>query len=108
MNAPISVLWEFMVHPDHESEFRRCYGPKGEWARLFARAPGYLGTELLQDRLDPLRYLTIDRWRSEADYAAFREQFATDYAALDNRCAYLRVAENHVGTCRVSTGSATE
>jgi hypothetical protein len=37
--ARITALWEF------ESR----YGPEGDWAQLFRRAPGYHGSELLRD-----------------------------------------------------------
>jgi heme-degrading monooxygenase HmoA len=57
-----ATLWEFTVAAARQAEFEAHYGPDGTWARLFSRADGYLGTELLRDRADPLRYLTIDRW----------------------------------------------
>jgi hypothetical protein len=45
-------LWEFRVNSGFVSEFKKAYGPDGDWARLFHRAGGYLGTELLRDRDD--------------------------------------------------------
>ena len=56
-----------------------------------------MGPHLLRDRADELRFVTIDRWRSAADYDAFRERFADDYAALDALCEELTVAETLLG-----------
>jgi hypothetical protein len=41
------VLWRFRPREGRQSEFERAYGPSGEWALLFRRSDGYLGTELL-------------------------------------------------------------
>lgn len=90
-------VWEFRVHPDRVDDFVRSYRGDGAWTRLFRLAPGYLGTRLLRDRDDPLRFVTIDEWRSVEDYAAFRERFAAEYAALDRRCAGLTLAEASLG-----------
>jgi quinol monooxygenase YgiN len=92
-----TTLWEFIVEPDQVDEFQRHYGPHGTWAKLFARADGYLQTLLLHDSADPRRFLTIDRWASTADYRAFRSQFSRDYSELDSRCARLTVHETLVG-----------
>ena len=46
------ILWRFRPVVGQESEFERAYGPSGEWARLFRRDEGYLGTELLLRRSD--------------------------------------------------------
>jgi hypothetical protein len=58
------VLWRFRPREGRQSEFERAYGPSGEWALLFRRGDGYLGTELLQRSEDPREYLTLDRWTS--------------------------------------------
>jgi hypothetical protein len=42
------ILWRFRPVEGRESEFERAYGPSGEWALLFVRDDGYLGTELLR------------------------------------------------------------
>jgi len=46
------ILWEFLVKPGREKEFERIYGPEGDWARLFARAEGYVRSDLLRDLSD--------------------------------------------------------
>lgn len=92
-----ATVWEFRVRADRREEFERDYGPGGSWAQLFRQAAGYVGTELLRDRSDALRYLTIDRWTSLEAYRAFRAEFAQAYAALDERCAGLTVHEAALG-----------
>ena len=46
-------VWEFQVDETRSVDFERHYGPCGTWAALFARAPGYLGTQLLRDEATP-------------------------------------------------------
>jgi heme-degrading monooxygenase HmoA len=93
-----TCLWEFRVATARRAEFARVYGPRGDWAALFHRASGYLGTLLLHDVADPERFVTIDRWRSEADFRAFKATFAHEYADLDVRCEHLTLAESPLGS----------
>ena len=95
--APIVHLWEFEVRPGREAEFESHYGPEGTWAKLFRSAEGYDGTTLLRDPARPGRYVTIDRWDSEAAYQRFRSARAADYAALDAACEALTVSERSLG-----------
>jgi heme-degrading monooxygenase HmoA len=81
----IATLWRFLVRADAVDAFERAYGPRGEWAQLFARAYGYAGTELLRLDAEPATYPTIDRWLSAADHDAARTALAEDHAALDRR-----------------------
>lgn len=87
------VVWEFVIRSGSESDFERIYGPKGDWAQLFAQGEGYLGTELLRDAEKPGRYLVIDRWSSQEHYQRFCASHATEYKALDARCEALTVME---------------
>lgn len=64
---------------------------------MFREASGYLGTSLLRDRSDPLRFVTIDRWVNEQAYLAFRGAFANQYAQLDRRCQHLTTCETFLG-----------
>lgn len=96
-------IWEFEVRPGKEAEFEREYGPEGMWVRLFQGAPGYRETSLLRDPIHPRRYLTIDRWESEAAYQAFRAAHAREYAAIDAKCEGLTVAEREVGHFTATT-----
>jgi heme-degrading monooxygenase HmoA len=86
------------VEPERAAEFEGLYGPAGAWARLFARSPGYRGTDLLRDRADPFVYVTVDRWESEAAFASFRESHGPAYRELDASCEALTRAEAHIGS----------
>jgi heme-degrading monooxygenase HmoA len=90
-------LWQFEVPPAKQAEFETQYGPDGGWARLFRRASGYLGSELLKDRSEPLRYLTIDRWESADAWRAFRREHATEYERLDREFESLTAREAPLG-----------
>ena len=87
--AGFTTLWEFTVPPGRQSEFEAHYGPEGDWVRLFRRATGYLGSELLQDRADPQRYLTVDRWTSPEAWRAFRDAILT---AVSTHCSSKKSA----------------
>ncbi len=97
-------VWEYRVRPAALDGFAAAYGPEGDWAVLFRRHPGYLGTELLRDREDPRRFWTIDSWRSRADRDEFRSTFAAEFEALDARCAALTEVEAHLGDFEDATG----
>ena len=91
----IAILWRYTVRPEHRASFERSYGPDCDWARLFRRAEGYLGTELLA-RADGA-YLTIDRWRSSADFEAFKAEHGAAYEQLDAETASWTKEEVHLG-----------
>ncbi|MGY1607957.1 MULTISPECIES: antibiotic biosynthesis monooxygenase family protein [unclassified Geodermatophilus] len=86
-------IWQFDVLPAAVDRFVAAYGPDGDWARLFARAEGYAGTELFRSAEGGTRFVTVDRWRDEPAWAAFLEREGEDYRALDERLAALTVAE---------------
>jgi heme-degrading monooxygenase HmoA len=86
-------VWEYEVPADAVPAFRAAYSSHGDWAELFGRAAGYLGTELYHDPHGSGRFLTIDRWRTEQDWLAFRATFGVDYEALDARLAGLSARE---------------
>ena len=92
------IIWEFEVHPDQTKKFIRYYGPDGDWAELFRRSSGYIGTLLLNDETNPDRFLTLDRWTSREPHDAFRSQFAADYDALDRICEAFIHHEVDLGT----------
>jgi heme-degrading monooxygenase HmoA len=70
-----NIIWEFQVPREHVADFEGVYGPRGEWALLFGRAEGFLGIELLRSTEQQGRYLTVDRWKSQAAFEAFRARF---------------------------------
>lgn len=97
MSSGYCAIWEFHVLAARQAEFERRYGPEGDWARLFRGAPGFIGLELLRDRGNPLRYLTLDRWASAEAFRAFHERHAAEYAALDRECQGLTEREAQLG-----------
>ncbi len=82
-------IWRYQVAPERELEFVKAYGPEGDWAGLFRRGEGYLGTELLRASPPAAGYLTLDRWRSAADWRRFLEKHRAAYEELDRRLAPL-------------------
>ena len=86
-------VWKFRPRNDLVTEFEAAYGPNGDWARLFHRAQGFLGTTLLKDEY----YLTIDRWVTKAAYEKFMQDFQAEFAALDRRCESMTQLEEQVG-----------
>jgi heme-degrading monooxygenase HmoA len=91
------VFWRFRPLVGQESEFERAYGPSGQWAHLFRRGDGYLGTELLRRSDDPREYLTLDRWASRAAHEAFRARWSSEYRRLDHRLEELTEEETPLG-----------
>jgi len=102
-----AIIWEFRPADGRREEFEAAYGRDGEWARLFSRADGYLGTDLVRDTADATRYLTIDRWRSRQDYDAFRARFAAEYEELDAACEQLTSPEALIGLFTPWNGEPT-
>ena len=86
-------VWQYDVVPGVEAEFERVYGRNGDWARLFARSAGYLGTGLFRDVGVPGRYLTVDRFSGPDAWQPFLQVHGAAYEALDARCGRLTVSE---------------
>jgi len=91
------IVWEFRAREGLDRDFVRAYAADGDWARLFGRSQGFLGTTLLRDREVPRRHLTIDRWVSREAFEEFRRLNAADYQRLDRRLATLTEEERRVG-----------
>jgi heme-degrading monooxygenase HmoA len=95
------VVWQFEIAEEKIAAFEGAYGPEGSWAGLFRSSPSYLGTELLRDAYVPGSYLTIDRWKSEEDFRAFRKTHDQDYEVLDRACDELTSRETRIGAYTV-------
>ncbi len=91
------IIWEFTVRDEHIQEFISAYSSNGGWAKLFQRAAGYLGSELLRSSNDPNTFLTIDRWESAACFQMFQERFGAEYQKLDAQCEGHTSSERKVG-----------
>jgi heme-degrading monooxygenase HmoA len=91
------ILWEFRVAADRQAAFEEAYGPTGAWARLFAEGAGFIGVELLRCTNEAGRYVTVDRWRSRADFDAFKRRFGAAYEALNRELEHLKSSEARIG-----------
>ena len=76
-------VWEYEVPADQVDSFIAAYGPTGAWARLFARGDGFARTELYRSTGSPTRFITVDRWRSQAAWQEFIDRWGLAYADLD-------------------------
>lgn len=91
------VVWEFRIRDTKRRAFERAYGPHGNWAKLFRKGKGYLGTELIRDEQQPGRYLTLDFWKSRKDCESFKKQNWKTYQSIDQKCAALTTNESEIG-----------
>jgi heme-degrading monooxygenase HmoA len=96
------IVWQYEVAEADRESFERAYGSDGDWARLFGTAEGFIGTELLADGGG--RYMTLDRWRSDGDFEAFRAQAGDAYRTLDQQCEALTRAEERIGAFNLVAG----
>jgi heme-degrading monooxygenase HmoA len=94
------IVWEFVVRPEKATEFVAAYKSDGAWAKLFAQAEGYIGTELLHatDSDQSTICITIDRWKTAEDFARFQEHFGAGYRRLDTQLEGLTSRERKLGT----------
>ena len=99
------LAYRYRVAADRRASFERVYGPAGDWARLFARAEGYLGTELLASADEPGTYLLLDRWASRAAHAAFLAAHGAEYERFGAECeaAGLWTHEERLGAFEAVT-----
>jgi quinol monooxygenase YgiN len=96
--SPVFVIvWEFRVRPNKRRAFEKAYAPNGFWGTLFRRGNGYVRTELIRDRENPQRYLTIDVWVSRQAYERFKKRNRTEYLAIDKECESLTRSEKLIG-----------
>jgi heme-degrading monooxygenase HmoA len=86
-------VWEYEVAADHTDAFLAAYGADGDWAQLFQRGRGYVGTDLYRRTDDGARFLTVDRWTDQAAWRAFLEEWGDAYERLDMRMTRLSVSQ---------------
>lgn len=88
-------LWKFTVPADGEGRFVSAYRSDGDWAQLFASAPGFIRTELW--RGDDGSYLTADHWESFGAFERFQASLGDEYRRLDAEFEGLASAEIFIG-----------
>ena len=74
-------LWRFEVPEVHLARFVEAYRSGGDWARLFATAPGFIRTDLWSQGRGI--YLTADHWESVTAFEAFQANSGEEYRRLD-------------------------
>jgi heme-degrading monooxygenase HmoA len=92
------ILWKFTVREERIQEFVGAYGSDGDWAQLFRRAEGYLGTQLFRSAEEPNTFLTVDRWDSASCFEAFQKRYAEEYKKMDARFEGYTLSEEKLGT----------
>jgi heme-degrading monooxygenase HmoA len=92
------IVWEFVVRPEKVTAFVAAYQSDGAWAKLFAQADGYIGTELLHSADQAATFVTIDRWKTADAFARFQERFGSQYRLLDTQLEGLTSRERKLGT----------
>ncbi len=92
-----TYIWEYRVLPENIDQFHQLTGSHGAWVQLFERAAGFIETTLYQVRTDHLRYVTVDRWESEAAFTEFRSAFAAEFDRLDRAGERLTLDERSLG-----------
>jgi heme-degrading monooxygenase HmoA len=88
-------LWRFEVPEETEDRFLAAYRSNGDWAKLFATAPGFIRTELWLDG-DGI-YLTADHWESVTAFEAFQAGLGEEYRRLDAELEGIAGIETFVG-----------
>jgi heme-degrading monooxygenase HmoA len=88
----------FLYEAREPESFEEAYGPTGDWAKFFANAAGYIGTELLRDVETPGRYVVIDRWESADAYNAFLEAHRDEYMRRGDDMSFHYMQELRFGT----------
>ena len=88
-------LWRFEVPGDEEQRFVAAYRSDGDWAQLFATAPGFIRTELWRDESGA--YLTADYWESPDAFEQFQLAQGDAYRLLDVELEDVAGVETFLG-----------
>lgn len=94
--------WEFYVQQANEKGFEEVNGPEGDWARFFSGSPDFMGTDFskgldLRDGDQARRYLTADRWRSEAAFERRIAEDAREFGRLSRLNEALSSEKSYLG-----------
>ena len=99
------VIWEFKVRAGEGKRFESEYGHDGVWAQFFRQDEAYFGTELIRNLKAEHTYLTLDFWKSQEAYEAFRARHAAEYRTIDAECETMTENEREVGRYSRAAGS---
>ena len=92
-----TYIWEYIVREDKIEEFVEAYNSDGLWVQLFKKSPGYITTDLIRDRRNPRRFVTIDRWESFEHWQQFRDTQSGEFEDLDKQCESYTESETELG-----------
>ena len=77
------------------ARFVAAYKSDGDWARLFATAPGFIRTELWREAGGS--YVTADHWESAAAFERFQSESGEAYRQLDAELEGVAGIETFLG-----------
>jgi len=97
----VEIVWEFVVKEEARGQFELAYGPGGAWSKLFARCPGFRGTTLLRDTVNPRRYMAIELWDTLAQREQILVERKSEYSDLDAAFADWTETRTEAGIFRV-------
>jgi hypothetical protein len=100
-----AYLWTYTVRSEWVEAFLQAYGPNGEWAVFFRRSDAYVRTDLLVDRAEPNRFVTIDYFAKPEARAQLLQAHGDAYAALDRRWAAATLTETLIGEFSMAGGA---
>ena len=90
-------IWEFIVKKEFFNDFKKSYGPNGIWVNFFNKSENYLKTELLIDKKNNLKFVTIDYWKSKEKYLDFIFKNKIEYDKIDQDCNNYTLEELKIG-----------
>ena len=102
-NNATAYVWSYEVKADRAAAFRGAYGPDGVWAAFFAESADYLGTDLLEDRSRPNRFVTIDYFREPDARQKLVDARAATYREIDAEWGTATISESFIGEFKNST-----
>ena len=103
-----TIVWAYRVPLDKQAGFEKLYSSHGDWAELFKKGKGYLGTKLIRSDILFENYATIDTWETKEDYEAFLTQWKDEYEKLDEQCQELTESESYLGAFEKNIDSSVQ
>lgn len=100
INASFQTILKYEVLENFRDDFLFAYSDSGDWAQLFAKCPGYLGTKLIVNTKNNCEFITIDYWVSEQEFTNMMSFVESEYKTLDDKCDMYTASENHIGFFR--------
>ena len=79
----VQLIWELKVKFKEREKFEKFYDPKGEWVKFFSAAPGYSGTDVLEDGEGDGTFLVVDEWESDEAFTTFVNSRKAAYDILE-------------------------